>query len=73
MQVSGAVEARSMLLDALFRRATARFVKLLLGPTPKKNPPKQLAARSAAPAGVVPVTSVEAEVLPPLVPARSQI
>jgi hypothetical protein len=69
LEVAGAVEARQILLDGLLKRATARFVKLMFGPTPQKNPPKQLAERStAAPMGT------RVEFPPPLLPApRAQI
>jgi len=68
LEVGGAVEARGMLLDGLMKRATARFVKLVLGPTPKKTSPRQLTDQTTAQG--VSVNRVQAEVLPPLVPRR---
>ena len=68
LNLPGALEARQMLVNGLMQRATARFVKLLLGapPAQPKLQQRQLASGELSQVAVLPPKQVEAELLPPL-------
>ena len=46
LDTPGAAEARQMLTNRLIEKATARFVRLVFGPSPKRSPPVQQGRQS---------------------------